>query len=176
MAKIKAIDRLQFAAVSLTQAAADTALAVQFDTRIGVEELKGIEISRVQYMVQNPYAVFQNPDTGLVIGLGQIAVNIPNPAWTTASAIWPTGTLDVAHIRATEDIHIAGDTKVLQDIVHDFGDNTLVCHPASLYAMLQTDNGGAAAICSCIIGYRYIDLDEAAYRDIMQGYILQNKI
>lgn len=177
MAKSKTVDRVQSIGVTMREAIIDEGGYTKFPTSIAANEKVGIEITRIQYDLLNPECL-ENVASAVGFSVGQIAANFaePTPAAGANLLGYPTGCLDKAVIISAGDVQVAGDMKVYETIVHDFSNTPLLAHPAALYAQIISSNTGALAIGYCVIHFRYVDLTDAEFMDLLQGYIVQNAI
>jgi hypothetical protein len=171
MAKTKQADRLQTISIELDgEDVAGQGKATAFPTSISTAERIGIEIFRAEYLVEiaTLTALMLAAADTMMFGLTQIEANIPdnnNPHLA--------GVIDHKEL-----VLMAAPTgpMVQFPLVTEFPEPILV-HPASLYGWQRGENlGGVMGAVHVKIWFKYVDLAEKDYTDILQTIIMQNVI
>lgn len=176
MAKQKLLDRVQSIGVYVVETGADSGGYTKFPTTIGANEHVGIEIRKVSYnLVEIETTTSQA--CSIAMALGQIATNFPEPESNNSLIGYPTGTLDKVVFNFAGDITAPGDASFVNHTVErDFSDLPLLAHPAALYAQIIGARNAAAAKGTIHIHFNYVNLTDAEFMDLLQGYIVQNAI
>jgi hypothetical protein len=176
MTSAQASDRLQYTGLYLEEAIAGNGIAVPFPSTVNAAEKVGIEIHEVQFFLGAPGFVLDAPQSIVVMALGQIESRIPAVVGD-GPQVFPNGTVALARWEATEDIATALVNGLLvQDIFRDLSSNPILVHPAALFGMIISDNAGAVARGWVRIGFKYVELTDADYNDILQTVLYQNVI
>lgn len=168
----KKIDRLQILTKTYTQTAANTQIVSQVGTSYSAKDKVGIEISRIEYY---PAAVnFYMEEVAAAneyfyFGLTQLysagaAPTLPSRAgvvdWNLIGNFFSTA---------------VGRELLRLPIIFEPPEPVLV-HPASLYAFCQSANLANAITIYLRMWFRYVDLTDAEFQEILQTILIQDTL
>ena len=162
------VDRVQRASVYVASGAAGAGAATAFDTNMSASDKRGIEILKIQYDIESS-EIFDASGESVTLALTQVGANIPALGGDDPDTLNPPGALDHASFFAAG-IPVSG----VWSKMHDFSNCPLLAHPASLYGTIDGESLGGVVNGYITIYFRYVDLADDDYNDILQSYIVQN--
>jgi len=155
---------------TLTEGGANAGVVTQFSTSLTTRDKIGILIHKAEL-----YKTTDDPFTadgdGFQWGLTQIYNSGSVPTTIIAT---PGIVLFKRKIR--QDCGTAATINMVTDPEEHIFPEPVLVHPASLYGLLQGVSQAGALIAYLRIYYKYVDLTEADYQEILQTIIIQNAL
>lgn len=168
-------NKLNYATLTVAETVAGNGKTEQFPTNLSAAERIGIEIHQIQYLFTGLGAILNAEAAQILTGICQIGTKIPDPSGED-DQISPNGTVHLCKLECTGTDLGAAAGQIDQDKFYDLSAAPPVVHPAALYGSVMTDNAGAVGKVHIRIGFRYVELTEQDYTDILQTVLYQNII
>jgi hypothetical protein len=161
-------DRPQWCTIRSQEASANSGKVIQFPTSITTRDRVGIEVITLEQdftFVVDPLAVY---NSGFAWGLTQLY-----NAGTAPTGIYDPGVVILQRIMNRKFGTAATELNVDQMFTLRLSEPMLT-HPASLYAFIIGYGQTNPLPINMRVLFRYVDLDEKTYQDLLQTIIAQN--
>jgi hypothetical protein len=166
-------DRIQYIKFEVVETVASTPVISAVPTSISMAEKIGIEIVEAKvFLYNNGWAAegLVAAGDGMFAGLTQMYRGGTPPTYPNDQGV-------IMYERYTRAFLTGvGFSDVKQPIFHKVFPEPILVHPAALYAF--TGGVSVATVCSARfdIGFRYVELTDKDYQDILQGVLLQDTL
>jgi hypothetical protein len=167
------VDRPQKAFVVATEGGANAGIVVPFPSSISTRDPIGIEILRWFLGVSAPADVFTAAADGFFTGLTQLWNNGAPPSLASAGAY---GGLVDFHKITRSDAGTAANAYIMDACFFWDLPYPQLVHPAAIFAFIQGISQPGALTVSIGMEYRYVELSDKQFQDILQTIIVANSL
>lgn len=169
MAKTAVDKYRQYASVFAQEAMAGAGATEQFPTSQTIRDRVGIEIYEMEINFPvSVLALLVGAQDFLRAGITQLANNIP-----TGALPYPNGVVGWEQVELLLAPSAVGQELQRQPLRVEFKEPILV-HPASCFGFVIGNSLAAVASANIRMGFKYVELAEQDYADILQTVIAQN--